>query len=954
MSAEGDFIVAIRADPRDNTKRVIATADISNVTTGQALNWTATPSDRMSFVGARALKVGKISAIASQVWTGNLSGCGEGKSTGATKTYLYKVFLTDKTIKDFNDPFEAGRALGVSAETQRCLEIGSNPQIIDLPLDPENVIVQHIDASTFDARYSKLNLKTGKSSGLFKDTGDKAIGLIDPRDGKVRVQLKTDSKGDLNYDAETYILNPTTGNFDLEAPLTVDFKNRNQMDVVDYDEETGKYFVVTDKFSDHAAVYLYDARTDKFDAEPLFAHKDFNATGIVLGTHKSDFGKILGFHYAGADVTTYWTDPDLAAIQRVLEGSFKGQMVFIRDFTDDRNKILFAVESPRNAPSYYLLLNKKTLVGIGAERPWIKPGSLGERSLVYYDARDGLKIPGFLTLPPGFKKGDPAPPAIVMPHGGPWARDYELTVAMVERAGRRAHRHVERPPGRAARRRRRRLRGPRCRPSSPGGSGGYEGDLAASLVLVRDAIPLRRARRWPPLREVRRGRRRAGFARRQARADLDLVHDVAERLVGPVELRRRVALRRTAPRPGAAGGAAPRSAGCCARRCSPATRSCSTSATMTLGASFEPLARSLGLGAGPGARGPMKLEGPAVGRARRRLAIRVRATGHPLHRAPPPAARSRRAHRPVPLDELAGLVEAGGGARSACSSRRSVRRCRRPKALASRLDLPIMSQWDDSLPELIRQFAEEPEDVPVRDAPRSGRASTCPGTSCSLVVIDRIPFPRPDDPLVAARAEEGRREQAETASWPCRCTRAALLLAQGVGRLIRSDDDDRGVVAVLDSRLATAGYGGFLRASLPPFWWTTDREQAREDAFGGPAPTPACRSERSWWSDSTTVHPDATSFQDHFSGLAEIPRGPARLRRPPSRGSPPVRALRARVGRAFGNGQAARAVAAHFERVVATDASADADRPRRRRARTSCTGSSRPNAARSRTRASTS
>jgi fermentation-respiration switch protein FrsA (DUF1100 family) len=425
MSAEGDFIVAIRADPRDSTKRVIATADISKIDGSAALNWTATPSDRMSFVAAQALKVGKVSAIASQAWTGNLSGCGEGKSTGSTKTYLYKVFLTDKSIKDFNDPFEAGRALGVSAETQRCLEIGSNPQIIDLPLDPENVIVRHVDATDFASRYSKLNLKTGKSSSMFKDVGDMAIGLIDPRDGTVRVKQKTDPKGgDLNYDAETYILNPTTGNFDLEAPLTVDFKNRNQMDVVDYDEETGKYFVVTDKFSDHAAVYLYDARTDKFDDQPLFAHKDFNATGVILGSHKSDFGKILGFNYAGADQMIYWTDPDLASVQKGLEASFKGQMVSIRSFTDNRAKILFSVESPRNAPSYYILLDKKKLVGVGSERPWIKPETLGDRTLVYYDARDGLKIPGFLTLPPGFKKGDPAPPAIVMPHGGPWARDF--------------------------------------------------------------------------------------------------------------------------------------------------------------------------------------------------------------------------------------------------------------------------------------------------------------------------------------------------------------------------------------------------------------------------------------------------------------------------------------------------------------------------------------------------
>lgn len=56
---------------------------------------------------------------------------------------------------------------------------------------------------------------------------------------------------------------------------------------------------------------------------------------------------------------------------------------------------------------------------------------------------------------------------------------------------------------------------------------------------------------------------------------------------------------------------------------------------------------------------------------------------------------------------------------------------------------------------------------------------------------------------------------------------AALLLAQGAGRLLRSTDD-RGVVAVLDSRMATARYGGYLRSSLPPYWTTTDASRARD------------------------------------------------------------------------------------------------------------------------------
>ena len=88
-----------------------------------------------------------------------------------------------------------------------------------------------------------------------------------------------------------------------------------------------------------------------------------------------------------------------------------------------------------------------------------------------------------------------------------------------------------------------------------------------------------------------------------------------------------------------------------------------------------------------------------------------------------------------------------------------------------------------------------------------------PGDTCTLVIIDRIPFPRPDDPVTAARS--ARIDDAGGSGFrSVALPRAALLLAQGVGRLIRSVED-RGVVAVLDSRLANAAYGRVLRKSLP-------------------------------------------------------------------------------------------------------------------------------------------
>jgi dipeptidyl aminopeptidase/acylaminoacyl peptidase len=71
-----------------------------------------------------------------------------------------------------------------------------------------------------------------------------------------------------------------------------------------------------------------------------------------------------------------------------------------------------------------LLLDRKQVKTLGSSRPWLKPGMTGEERWVSYKARDGLEIPAILDLPAGWKKGDAPAPAVIMPHGGPWARDY--------------------------------------------------------------------------------------------------------------------------------------------------------------------------------------------------------------------------------------------------------------------------------------------------------------------------------------------------------------------------------------------------------------------------------------------------------------------------------------------------------------------------------------------------
>jgi ATP-dependent DNA helicase DinG len=172
------------------------------------------------------------------------------------------------------------------------------------------------------------------------------------------------------------------------------------------------------------------------------------------------------------------------------------------------------------------------------------------------------------------------------------------------------------------------------------------------------------------------------------------------------------------------------------------------------------------------------------------------------------------------LDELAALIEAAGGRTLGLfSSHRAA--VVAADAMRARLDMPVLYQLDDQVSTLVERFRAEPRTC-LFGATTLWQGVDLPGATASLVTIDRIPFPRPDDPVTQARTEivdaaGGNGFMAVSA------THAALLMAQGAGRLIRSASD-RGVVAVLDSRLASARYGGFLARSMPPLWPTSDRE----------------------------------------------------------------------------------------------------------------------------------
>ena len=237
-----------------------------------------------------------------------------------------------------------------------------------------------------------------------------------------------------------------------------------------------------------------------------------------------------------------------------------------------------------------------------------------------------------------------------------------------------------------------------------------------------------------------------------------------------------------------------------------------TSATLELGGSFDAVARQVGL---TGDDAP-EWRGLDVGSP---FDYATQGILYVARKLPPPG---RDGASPASMDELAALLEAAGGRTLGLfSSMRAAQAA--AEEMRSRLDLPVLCQGEDRTAALVALFAADPSTC-LFGTLSLWQGVDVPGESCQLVVIDRIPFPRPDDPLMSARAQAVS-DAGGNGFMAVSAAHAALMLAQGSGRLIRRSTD-RGVVAVLDSRLATARYSDFLRSSLPPFWFTTDHEVA--------------------------------------------------------------------------------------------------------------------------------
>ncbi|MFP7695965.1 ATP-dependent DNA helicase [Trueperella sp. LYQ143] len=239
-----------------------------------------------------------------------------------------------------------------------------------------------------------------------------------------------------------------------------------------------------------------------------------------------------------------------------------------------------------------------------------------------------------------------------------------------------------------------------------------------------------------------------------------------------------------------------------------------TSATLHLGGSFDAMAHKVGFSYPE--QGPW--EGIDVGSPftpHRQGILYVAA------HLPPPG---QGGYDDVFRQEIVDLIQASqGGALCLFTSKEAAQRA--ADYVRPLVDTPVLCQGDDQLSTLIEQF-ESDYHASLFGVMSLWQGVDVPGDTNRLVIIDRIPFPRPNEPLTQARCEAAERA-GRNAFMAVSVPQAALLLAQGAGRLLRRTTD-RGVVAVLDSRLRYKRYAGYLIASMPQLWRTVDRDYVLE------------------------------------------------------------------------------------------------------------------------------
>ncbi|WP_419320899.1 alpha/beta hydrolase family protein [Caulobacter sp. ErkDOM-E] len=357
---------------------------------------------------------------------------------GNDKGHLTRQYVSDLEGKSWTTLLPDTRA---KSELEAYLAKFDDATLIDtLPADPRHVVVEDARINT-RGDIVKVDIYSGETERLMRGS-DRFFGFDLDLKGEIR------TRQELNYDKGAvyiaqWIRDPTNGEWSEHFRWYA--KDREPVSIVGFTEDPNIIYISSSRGRDKAGLYVYDIKARQI-VEPLLEHKLFDAGGVITSSAVRDYGRVLGFSYAGPTNSIYWTDETLAALNKGLRTALgvktiamnwvdpatgaatrlpvtDGADAMITDWSEDLKHFIVEKSGPGNPGEYYLLNASGTLQLLGKVRPDLDTASLGATRLVQYAARDGLMIPAFLTTPPAGQFGPGPYPTLIEPHGGPWARD---------------------------------------------------------------------------------------------------------------------------------------------------------------------------------------------------------------------------------------------------------------------------------------------------------------------------------------------------------------------------------------------------------------------------------------------------------------------------------------------------------------------------------------------------
>jgi dipeptidyl aminopeptidase/acylaminoacyl peptidase len=430
LSPDGKHLIALES-----------AGDVRSVLVWKTDNLSAKPQA----IGATSMRISSASFLKNDMLAVSLWQPYDARIEGVlTKTFINKLMVTDLAGKDWKEPL-ASADISRTDTTKRLAALAV-PSIKSRMLgDPDHVIVES-DGVGSERDLFRYNVRTGASARVMR-LGENDISVLVDTAGAPRAKQRagTDAKG--LYIA-TELRNRTSGSWDEHFRSYV--KDRDVVDIVHVAAGANANTVVlrSNVGRDLTGLYEYDVEKRKINST-LFEHQYFDSTGVrnASSADQSAEGDFDGFTYDGLHgAEVHWINPTFEAVTKgvalslglvetsqplvdVASGkgsevrTFGGVAVTVTGFHAGQVPTYLLRVTGLTYPTEHYLLRGQRLTLLAKERPQLDRRALGTARFVHYKARDGLNVPAFLTVPNRQLCGPGPYPSVVLPHGGPWARD---------------------------------------------------------------------------------------------------------------------------------------------------------------------------------------------------------------------------------------------------------------------------------------------------------------------------------------------------------------------------------------------------------------------------------------------------------------------------------------------------------------------------------------------------